>query len=135
MDLDIAAFRSAFPQFASVTDYPDATLNNKMSVAKCYIEDNSCTFDDHCRQYVYQLMVAHLLSIDIAVASGQPGRLISSAAEGPVNVSFAEPPNKSNFTFWLQTTPYGVQLSALLSINAIGDYYGGSLTLQSFRSF
>lgn len=133
MDLDIAAFRAAFPAFADDTAYPDAMLNGKMVVAKCYIEDNSLTFGDDCRQYAYQLMVAHLLTIGNMAAAGTPSRLIASATEGPVNVSFSEPPSASNFTYWLMTTPYGVELSALLSANAVGDYYGGSLELQAFR--
>jgi len=135
MDLDIASFRAAFPAFADVALYPDAMLNGKMVVAKCYIEDNQLTFSDDCRQYVYQLMVAHLLAIAAQVAQGQPGRLVTSATEGPVNVSFAEPPNRSNFSFWLATTPYGNEISALLSINSIGDYYGGTNALQAYRRF
>ena len=133
MDLDISAFRAAFPAFADVVKYPDAMLNGKWATVDCYIEDNDCTFPDKCREYAYWLMLAHLLAIGDAVAAGQSGRLVSSAAEGPVNVSFAEPPGRSNFTFWLQTTPYGVELSALLSVNAIGQYYGGDLTLSAFR--
>lgn len=134
MDLDIAAFRAAFPAFADDVAYPDAMLDGKMIVAKCYIEDNQLTFDDTCRQYAYQLMVAHLLTIGINVAAGTPARLVSSASEGPVSVSFTEPPTASNFTYWLMTTPYGVELSALLSVNVIGDYYGGTVALSGFRS-
>lgn len=135
MDLDIAAFRAAFPAFADDTAYPDAMLEAKWMVVSCYIEDNDCSFPEKCRQYAYWLMLAHLLAIGDQIAAGQPGRLVQSATEGPVNVSFAEPPNRSNFTFWLQTTPYGVELSALISVNAIGDYYGGDLTLSAFRRY
>jgi hypothetical protein len=135
MDLDISAFRAAFPAFADDAAYPDAMLDGKMIVAKCYVEDNQCTFDDTCRQYAYQLMVAHLLSIGISVAAGQPGRLIASAGEGPVNVSFSEPPTSSNFSYWLMTTPYGVELAALLSANSVGDYYGGSVGLSAFKTY
>jgi hypothetical protein len=135
MDLDIASFRASFPAFERDDLYPDAMLNGKMFIAKCYIEDNQLTFTDECRQYAYQLMVAHLLSIAALVAEGQPGRLVTSAAEGPVNVSFAEPTNRSNFSFWLATTPYGNEISALLSINSIGDYYGGTNALQAYRRF
>ena len=133
MNLDIAAFRATFPAFSDSAAYPDAILEAKWSTVDCYIEDNDCVFPDKCRTYAFQLMLAHLLAIGDQVSAGQPGRLIQSASEGPVNVSFAEPPNRSNFTFWLQTTPYGVELSALISVNAIGDYYGGNLTLSAFR--
>ncbi len=135
MDLDISAFRAAFPVFDDDAAYPDAMLSGKMIVAKCYIEDNSCTFDDSCRQYAYQLMVAHLLSLSVMVVAGNPGRVVSSASEGPVNVSFSEPPSKSNFSYWLMTTPYGVELSALISVSAVGDYYGGDQSMQAFRRF
>lgn len=133
MELDIAAFRAAFPQFADDTAYPDAMLDGKFSIAKCYIEDNNCTFDETCRQYAYQLMMAHLLTISSMISAGAPSRMVMSATEGPVNVSFSEPPSNNNFIYWLMTTPYGVELSALLSSNAVGEYYGGSLALRSLR--
>ena len=133
MTLDIAAFRAAFPAFSDTTAYPDAMLNGKMLIAQCYIEDNDLTFKADCRQYAYQLMIAHLLTIGNLIAAGQSGRMISSAGEGPVNVSFSEPPTASNLSYWLMTTPYGVELSALLSANAVGDYYGGDLSRAGFR--
>lgn len=135
MILDISAFRAAFPAFANETTYPDALLNAKMIIAQCYIEDNSCTFDDSCRQYVYQLMVAHLLAIGNMVTAGTITRQVASATEGPVTVSFSDPPNTSNFIYWLMTTPYGVELAALLSLNAVGNYYGGNYALSAFRQY
>lgn len=129
MDLDIAAFRAAFTAYADDTAYPDSLLETKYTIGKCYIEDVSTVIPDDCRQIAYQMLVAHLLYLDGQIAAGNAGRAISSATEGPVSVSFVDPPNDDNFTLWLQNSPYGPQLAALLETYEIGDYYGGGLSL------
>lgn len=126
--LDIAAFRAAFPAFSDETDYPDALLNTQWAFAQCYFTDNSCD----CDEYKLWLMLAHLLFINDQITAGNSGQVVASATEGPVNVSFAQPPNTSNFTYWLQTSPYGIQLSALLNVNQLPEYYGGSSSLGAF---
>jgi hypothetical protein len=113
---NISLFRMLFPSFADVDIYPDASLENWYKVGKCYIKDNDCTLDDDCREHALMLMLAHLLSIQDTVNSGNQSRIITSASEGKVNVSLAEPPSASNFSYWLNCTSYGSQVLAMLSV-------------------
>lgn len=133
--LNIEEFRGAFPVYADAVKYPDEMLNAKYEVGKCYISDNDCTLPEACRAYALQLMLAHLLYIQDQVMSGLTGRQVSSASEGPVSVSFVDPPNQSTFTYWMNTSPYGMQITTMLEKEAAGGFYiGGSPELSGFRN-
>jgi hypothetical protein len=123
--LNISLFRMLFPSFADVDIYPDASLENWYKVGKCYIKDNDCTLDDDCREHALMLMLAHLLSIQDTVNYGNQPRIITSASESKVNVSLAEPPSASNFSYWLNCTSYGSQVLAMLSVSFGGGGWVG----------
>jgi hypothetical protein len=123
--LNISLFRMLYPSFADVDIYPDASLENWYKVGKCYIKDNDCTLDDDCREHALMLMLAHLLSIQDTVNSGNQPRIITSASESKVNVSLAEPPSASNFSYWLNCTSYGSQVLAMLSVSFGGGGWVG----------
>lgn len=134
IDLDIASFRVNFPAYSVVVDYPDARLNAQYAIGKCYIADNDCTLPEACREFALQLMLAHLLSIQDSIAAGRPTQIVTSATEGSVSVSLAEPPNTDTFTYWFSTTPYGLQLIAMLDASSVGGYFvGGSEERRGFR--
>ena len=134
IDLDITSFRNNFPAFASVTDYPDLRLNSQYAIGKCYIADNDCTLPEECREYALQLMLAHLLHIQDSITSGRPTQIVTSATEGSVSVSLAEPPNTDTFTYWFSTTTYGLQLIAMLDAQSAGGFFvGGSEERRGFR--
>jgi len=125
--LNVSLFRTLFPLFADEDIYPDALLEHWYKVGKCYIKDNECTLDDDCREHALMLMLAHLLSIQDAVNSGNQSRIITSASEGKVSVSLAEPPSASNFSYWLNCTSYGSQVLAMLSVAFVGGWVGDGL--------
>lgn len=132
MAFDIAAFRVAFPQFSNVTIYPDALIQAQADIAECFLAANGCS----CETVQMQLMVAHLLTLNdrIIAGTGTTGQ-IASATIDKVSVSITPPPGKSGFLYWLNTTPYGVQLAALLSVCAVGGLYvGGRPERAAFRS-
>ena len=132
--LDIASFRINFPAYSVVVDYPDARLNAQYAIGKCYIDDNDCTLPEECREYALQLMLAHLLKIQDSIASGQPTQIVTSATEGSVSVSLAEPPNSDTFTYWFSLSTYGLQLIAMLDAQSAGGFYvGGSEERRGFR--
>ena len=134
IDLDIASFRVNFPAYASETDYPDLRLNAQYAIGKCYIDDNDCTLPEECREFALQLMLAHLLSIQDSIAAGRPTQIVNSASEGSVSVSLAEPPSTDTFSYWFSTTPYGLQLIAMLDASSVGGFYvGGSEERRGFR--
>jgi len=132
--LDITSFRVNFPAYSVEADYPDVRLNAQYAIGKCYIDDSDCTLPEECREYALQLMLAHLLHIQDSIASGRPTQIVTSATEGSVSVSLAEPPNTDTFTYWFSTTTYGLQLIAMLDAQSAGGFYvGGSEERRGFR--
>ena len=60
--------------------------------------------------------------------------VLTSANEGSVSVSFAPPPSRSAWQYWLNQTPYGQQFLALFSSLVLGGFYiGGLPESQAFR--
>lgn len=134
IDLDIAAFRVNFPLYADETTYPDVLLNAQYEIGKCYVADNNCTMSEHCRGYALQAMLAHLLYIRDQVNSGNNVGVITSASEGEVSVSLATPVVDDEWHYWFNSSPYGRELIALLSVQSVvGFYVGGSPERKAFR--
>lgn len=131
VSLSIAEFRQRFPAFSDTTKYSDSLIQSQMDIAKLYIspEPNCMVKDDILEQLIY-LMTAHLLVLNNQLTSGSSssvgGGQIASASVGGVSVSKAIPKNKTELDYWLNLTPYGMQLLALLSmLTGIGFYIGG----------
>ena len=81
------------------------------------------------KQLTY-LMTAHLVSLESNNASGNSSSIgcgqVASASVGGVSVSKALPNNRTELDYWLNMTPYGMQLLALLSmLSGVGFYIGG----------
>ncbi len=134
IDLDIDSFRTNFDNYSSEDDYSDTLLNTQYEFGKCYIADNDCTLGETCREYALQLMLAHLLFIRDQTNSGNTARVITSATEGKVSVSLAEPPSPDNWYYWLNTSPYGTQIIAMLEAESAGGFYvGGMPERKGFR--
>lgn len=134
IDLDIAAFRINFPLYADEVKYPDALLNAQYAIGKCYIDDSDCTMAEECREYALQAMLAHLLYIRDQVNDGNNIGVIASASEGDVSVSLATPVVDDEWHYWFNSSPFGRELIALLSVKAVGGFYaGGSPERKGFR--
>lgn len=127
MAFDLQTFRDLYPQFASV---PDATVLAQADQAECYLGE---TCSDACAMY---LMVAHLLQLSANTSQGQPSGQVTSASIDKVSVTVAQAPGPNNsYTYWLNSTPYGQQLAALLARCAVGGTYVGGLPERAaFRS-
>ena len=129
--LDPAAFRALFPQFADPTPYPDIRLTAFFSLATGYVSAD--TYGDMTapvRTNALYLMTAHLLALGIIIAqnnySGQVG-VVTGAVVDRVQITLAPPPLKSQWQWWLNATPYGAQLLALLDAQAAGGFMVGGL--------
>lgn len=134
MTLDISVFRGMYPVYADETAYPDALLQTYYEMGKCYISDNDCTLKEVCREQALMLMLAHLLYIKTLADQGNKAVVVTSATEGKVSVGIAQPPTPDNFSYWLNTTPYGPQILAMLEIASTGGWHvGGSSERQGFR--
>jgi len=132
--LNISEFRINFPAYASETDYPDSLLNAQYEVGKCYITDNDCTMPEACREYALQLMLAHLLFIRDLVNSGSNVGIITSASEGDVSVSLAQPRVDDGWNYWFNSSPHGRELLAMLEVQSAGGFYvGGMPERRGFR--
>lgn len=131
-------FRSQFPEFADKTAYLDAALLAWWTTGTAYVSiDNAgCVWTDAQAQLASDLMCAHLTKIAVGLASDSSTvvGVVTGASEGSVNVQIAPPPTKDGFQYWLSTTPYGLQLRALLrAVAGVGLHVGGGLERASFR--
>ena len=129
--LDPAAFRALFPQFADAAKWPDAALSIQFGAATGYVSAD--TYGDMpvaARTNALYLMTAHLLALGVIIAqnnySGQVG-VVQGAVVDHVQITLTPPPVKSQWQWWLNTTPYGAQLLGLLDAQAAGGFYVGGL--------
>jgi len=129
--LDPAAFRALFPQFADATKWPDAALSIQFGAATGYVSAD--TYGDMpvaARTNALYLMTAHLLALGVIIAqnnySGQVG-VVQGAVVDHVQITLTPPPVKSQWQWWLNTTPYGAQLLGLLDAQAAGGFLVGGL--------
>lgn len=132
---NVTLFRAQFPAFSSAVTYPDLTLSGYFTASTNYISPkNYGWIKDDKRVYALNLMTAHLTALsDIILAGGTP-QLVSASSIDKVSVSLVPPEAQNQWQWWLSTTPYGVQLLALLQVNTVGGFYiGGSQVTSGFR--
>lgn len=126
-----AIFRERIPAFADTTKYPDMVVENILETATCYITaKNRRPLRDMCRVQAICLMAAHLLTLrDRMAQGGNTGTVgtVASSSVGNVSVSMVQPPNQTQYEYWMNLTGYGAELLRLLAIFANGGlYWGGS---------
>ena len=133
--LDPAAFRALFPQFADAAKWPDAALSIQFGAATGYVSAD--TYGDMpvaARTNALYLMTAHLLALGVIIAqnnySGQVG-VVQGAVVDHVQITLTPPPVKSQWQWWLNTTPYGAQLLGLLEAQAAGGFFVGGLPVRA----
>lgn len=121
---DIAAFRVSFPAFSNVVTYPDATLQGYWDVAVLYIANSDYGYlSGDARYRAITLLVAHLAALAAQIAAGNTPGIVQSATIDKITVSMTPPPVNTEFLWWLNLTPYGAQLAALLSVHAVGGFF------------
>lgn len=133
--LDLVVFRAQFPQFANVTTFPDALIQAQFEHAGCYVSaDTYGDMAEACRTQAVYLMTAHLLALGVLIASGnytgQPG-IVTASSVGDVSVTLQPPPQRGQWRWWLNLTPYGAQLIALLDMQSAGGFFVGGLPERS----
>jgi len=129
------AFRNQFSQFENSTMFPAEQLEAWWVMGTSYINiDNNYPWKPAQLQLASDLMCAHLAASFSLINKGAPTGVVQSATEGSVSVSMTPPPVKSAFGWWLSTTPYGMQLRALLhAVANVGLYVGGRPESFAFR--
>lgn len=137
--LDVAAFRVQFPQFANATTFPDLTIQGQFDLGTAFVQQRvGNQMPAAARRQALYLMTAHLLALGVIIATGnytgQPGTVTASSV-GDVSVTLQPPPVKNQWAWWLNLTPYGAQLQALLAAQAVGGMgpFGALPETAAFR--
>lgn len=132
--MDIDAFRTMFPAYADYQKFSDDMIEMWLNVANVHLK-KGWALSDKTYDHAIMLMLAHLLhgvakSLDANSESGSTG-IVTSATQGSVSVSFATPTTKDAWEFWLASSPYGLQLWALLQQLGSGGLFIGGLPERS----
>lgn len=132
-ELIIETWRERFPAFCDLTDEQVGTA---WDMATAYIADyDNFLLGGKKLQLALDLMTAHISQIRISCASGGASAgVMTSATEGSVSIGYAPPPFKNGFQAWLASSPYGMELWALISGALSGGIYvGGKPETLAFR--
>jgi Protein of unknown function (DUF4054) len=139
---DPAAFRALFPAFSDVTTYPDVVLQLYWDTGTAYISDEEAIV--YCgsmsvpqQTLALNYMAAHLAALNALIAAGETPGIETSSSIDKISVTMQPPPAKTQWQWWLNTTPYGSQLLALLSALSVGGFYfsgGGFSPKLAFRN-
>lgn len=127
---DPAAFRKTFPAFANAACFSDEQLQMWFDIAAGYIsvEDCSCyMLAGPQRVIALNLMTAHMGYLFNLAITGDTPQVLVSATIDKVQVTVEPPESQSQFQWWLNTSPYGQQLNALLQLVSAGGVYIGGL--------
>lgn len=114
---DPAAFKAAFPSFASV---PDSVITGNFNLATLYLNNSYCSVvqDEPTRAQLLNLATAHVTALLNGVngqpASGTVGR-ISNATQGSVSVQMEFKTDSEAASFWAQT-PWGAAFWAATAV-------------------
>ena len=130
------AFREQFPAFTSITKYPDGQLSGYFTMATAYIFPSDWGGMSGAQlQLALDLMTAHLTWLNQLIVAGNTSAApVAGATIDKVSVSLVAPESKSAWAYWLNTTPYGKQLLALLRIlSRGGGIVGGAPEGLGFR--
>lgn len=130
--LNLTDFRAQFPQFADPVKYPDATLQVQFELACSYVTND--TYGDMSvtvRTHAIYLMMGHLIALNALIAQNASGGgqigVVQSATVDSVSVTLQPPPVRGQWRWWLNNTPYGAQLAALLEMQSAGGFFVGGL--------
>ena len=68
-------------------------------------------------------MTAHLVYLNQIANSGQNTALMQGATIDKVSVQLTPPPEAGQWQWWLNQSPYGQSLLALLQVASVGGFY------------
>lgn len=128
---DQVAFRQAYTAFADVGRYSSVALQAYWDMATAYISDSKggCYgggMTTAQRTLALNLMTAHVAYLNDQIASGDVGGVVTGATIDKVSVTLEPPPSGNNWQYWLNQSPYGKQLLALLSVASVGGFYAST---------
>lgn len=121
---NVTQFRTMYPAFSNATTFPDETLQMYWDQVGGIIANTTYGFlPQQSGPMALYLLTAHLADIGNMILSGQTPTVTTAAGIDKISVTLLPPPAKDFFQFWLSSTPYGVQLLALLDAASVGGFY------------
>jgi Protein of unknown function (DUF4054) len=125
------AFRALFPAFANPTTYPASAIQIYWNTATAYVSNRTggCyTGGMTPAQQTLALnqMTAHLVYLNGLAASGNTPGVVVGATIDKVSVTLEPPSAPNQWQYWLNQSPYGQQLLALLQVVSAGGFYATS---------
>lgn len=129
-----ADFKAAFSAFANTAN---PALEMNFGFATDIISDFApCGTSDQVQTRYLYLMTAHISALSVLIAAGESGQIVTGATIDKVSVTLQPPPEKNQWQWWLNQTPYGQQLLAILQAQSAGGFFiGGTPERAGFRSF
>lgn len=124
--MEIATFKKMFSVFEQSDD---EIIFLWSDVANTFLKE-SWALSGKTFEHAHLLLTAHLLHLATKANSGSENGttgVVASASQGSVSVSFSTPQTSSGWQYWLSTSPYGLQLWALLKQLSAGGFYIGGL--------
>ena len=129
-----ASFTTQFPAFA--TSPNQATLQQYFNTAGLYVANSNYGFlaaAGATLQCLY-LLTAHLAYIGNQIAAGQTPGVTIEASIDKISVGLQQAVLKNQWQYWLQSSPYGQQLLALLQVQSVGGFsVPGGMWRAGFR--
>lgn len=130
---DPTAFRALFPAFAP-NPPTDATLQSWFDLATGFISNvnfGGLMLNGPSRVQALNYLTAHIGALNALIAAGDQPGFETDAQIDKIRVTVQAPPDKTQFQWWLNCTPYGAQLAALLEVSAVGGFYTAGLPERS----
>jgi Protein of unknown function (DUF4054) len=125
---DDLAFRALFPPYEN---YLLARLQAYWDTATAYVSNakGGCYTGGMTvaqRTLALNLMTAHLVYLSGAISAGDTPGVLTGATIDKVSITLQPPPQPNQWTYWLNQSPYGQQLLALLQVASVGGFYASS---------
>lgn len=129
--ITVAEFREGFPEFSNTTKYKDAYIQRQINTAEIFISDKNYIIRPAVRKLAIEYMTAHLIYLETLDSNGNfvgwndsaTSGAVTSSHIGDVSVSLQPPIATEEWELWLEATPYGKLLLALLELQAPKHLY------------
>lgn len=123
--MDIAAFRTNFPEFASTSVYPDAQITFWATLAETMLPQCvwKTVWTTAVNLYVAHEIVIAAQNVNTSAAGGSPGQsggIANSKAVGEVSVGYDSVTQSEKDGGWWNRTTYGQNLYRLIQIFGSG---------------
>lgn len=141
INFNLIQFREMFPVFSNTFTYPDALIVAMSENATSYVSNQTggCfvgKMKPAQQVLALNLMTAHLSYLMGLVNTQQSPGIVQAATIDKVSVTLVPPPEKNQWQWWLNQSPFGQQLLALLQVAAAAGYFipGGLPARAGFRT-